>query len=160
MGVRDAILYALDKTRAVTGPAYVDIRPTSISVITRVWSEGQRGAGYSTDTTLTLPSFVKIRHVTQREIAASGGLYEMGDVIVGAITPRYTAPDASTGGFTELQVAPSTVGAGLPEGTEIIYRLAQQSGATGIVGDYALVQFRRDRTYRFELVIRRRQDTP
>ena len=95
-----------------------------------------------------------------REVTESGGLYELGDVVCGPITPRYTAPDGSLGGFVEAQIAPAQFGSGVPAGTEIVYRLAQQSGATGIEGDYELVRFRRDKTLRFELVLRRRLDTP
>lgn len=162
MGVRDALLYALDKTRTILGPSPgpMDLRPTSITIIARTWSGGVRGASAPIDATLALPNYTKVRHLTLREIAGSGGLYENGDVIVGPITPQYTAPDGSIGGFTEAQVAPAEVSPGVSSGTEIIYRLALQSGATGIHGDYELVQFRRDRTLRLMIVLRRRLDTP
>ena len=114
LSVRDAMLYALDRTRAITGPGVIDIRPSSAQIITRVWTGGRRGEGSFTEAPkLTLPNFVAVRHVSQREVAGSGGLYELGDVRVGRITPRYTAPDGSLGGFTPLEIAPSRVSPGV-----------------------------------------------
>jgi hypothetical protein len=160
LGVRNALLYALDQCRAILGPAVMDLRPSSIHVITRTWSGGVRGGSAAVDVVLPLPNYTKLRHVSTREVTESGGLFEMGDIICGPITPQYTAPDGTIGGFTEIQIAPAEVSPGVPTGTEIIYRLAQQSGATGVNGDYECVQFRRDKTLRFELVLRRRIDTP
>jgi hypothetical protein len=159
---RPAILYALDQVRAVLGPNVMDQRSTSVTILTQSWSQGQRGAGLATIiTTTSLPSYTKVRHVSLREIAQSGGLFEDDDVIVGPITPQYTfqvGAQLKTGGFTEAQLKPVlTVN---DNGTQVIYRLALQSGATGIVGDYTLISFRRDRTYRFMLVLRRERTTP
>jgi hypothetical protein len=156
---RDNLLYAVDKCRTVLGPTVMDLRPTSISVITRNWSDGtDSGDGFPSDTTLTLPNYTKVRHLSQREIAQSGGVYEDGDIIVGPITPQYTSPvdGVTTGGFTEAQLAPSVTA---PAG-EVVYRVAQQSGATGLSGDYARVEIRRDRTLRMMLVLRRMRTTP
>jgi hypothetical protein len=152
LGVRDALLFALDQCRRILGPSVMDLRPTSIHVITRTWTGGVRAGGSFADANLPLPNYTKIRHLSLREVTESGGLFEMGDIVIGPITPRYEAPDGSVGGFTEVQVAPAQFGGGVPSGTEVIYRVAQQSGATGIAGDYELVQFRRDRTLRFNLI--------
>src|SRR6185312_15424469 len=95
---------------------------------------------------LVLPAGTKVRHVTQKEIAGSGGRYEDGDIKVSFITPQY-----DSGGFTQAQLAPVAT----QQGVEIVYRLDEQSGATGVSGDYSLVEFRRDANLHFELVIGR-----
>lgn len=155
---RDNLLYALDKSRAVLGPSVMDLRPTSVQVITRTWSDGTGiGDGFATDVVLQLPSYTKVRHLTQREIAESGGLYEQGDLIIGPITPQFTSPvDGTIGGFTEPQLVPTVTA----PAQEVLYRVAQQSGATGISGDYARGEIRRDRTLRMMLVVSRKRTTP
>ena len=159
MSLRTALLPALDQIRSILGPSGLDLRPTSITVVQRFWSGGRRGVGTSTDTTVAaIPPFVKVRQVKQREVAESGGRYEIGDVIAGPITPAYTNPTTgATGGFTEAQLDPPVT----TQGVENVYILGQQSGATGIVGEYQLVDFKsRDRAFRFELVLRRRATSP
>lgn len=157
MGIRDAMLYAVDSVRAITGPNYIDIRPTTVQIITRTWSGNVRGDSYPTDSALALPPYTKVRHLKQSEIAASGGLFEEGDVIIGHITPQYTAPDGTTHGFTEAQLAPVVTGTG----QEVIYRLTKEAGAaSGIDGDYSRVELRRDHQYHFDLVVRRLRTTP
>ena len=106
---RDNLLYALDKARAVLGPSVMDLRPTSVQVITRTWSDGTaRGDGFATDSVLQLPSYTKVRHLTQKEIAESGGVFEDGDLLISRITPQFTSPvDGTVGGFIETQLAPA-----------------------------------------------------
>jgi len=157
MGIRDDLLFAVDTCRSILGPPIMDLRPTSIQIITRRWVTGVRGDPYPpTDAILALPNYTKVRHVTQREIASSGGLFEEGDIVLGRITPQYTSPvDGTIHGFTEAQLAPPVTA-----GQEVIYRLALQSGASGIHGDYSRIQLRRDRTLHFEIVVGRQRTTP
>jgi hypothetical protein len=147
------LLFAVDVGRSITGPAVMDIRPTSVQIITRVWSEGFVGPpGYPVDGPIvTLPNYTKVREVTQREVAESAGLFEMGDIRIGRITPVYTHPDGSIRGFTEQQLAPDIT----DQGTEVIYRVSLQSGSSGISGDYARVQLIRDHTLHMVLIVRR-----
>lgn len=156
---RNALLFAVDQCRHILGPSVMDLRPTSVQIITRAWDDPGRSINStSADTvTLSLPNYTKVRHVSQREVAQSGGLYELGDLIVGPITPQFVSPiDGTTGGFTEAQLAPVVT----DPATEILYRVTQQSGATGINGDYARKDFKRDKTLRFMIVIGRKFTTP
>lgn len=94
----------------------------------------------------------KVRHVTTREIASSGGRFEEGDVIVGPITPAYTTDSGSSGGYTEAQLRPTVE----EQGIEVIYRLASQPGdASGVTGDYQMIEFKRDRSMHFLMVLGR-----
>jgi hypothetical protein len=163
--IRNNITAACDTIDRVTGPGVFDIRPTTCTIITRIWAEGQIGKGSFQDTggsfgtvPLQIPPYVRIRHVTEREIAGSGGLYEEGDVIIGPIRPPFVHPvTGQAGGFTEAQVAPKSKA----QGTQIIYRLVQADPAAGgINGDMALVEFKRDRVYRYMVVVGRLRTTP
>lgn len=156
MTVRTAILPALDKVRSILGPTVMDLRPTSVTIVTRTWSGGRRGVGTASDATVALPTWVKVRMVTAREIAQSGGRYEQGDLRIGPITPAFTDSLGNTGGFTEAQLAPKGA-----QGVEIIYKLAQQAGASGIAASEAyLVEMRRDKSFRFELIVGKLRTTP
>lgn len=159
MSVRTTLLAALDYIRTtIPGPTSFDVRPTSVSIQQWVWSNGLRGSGARTVVQVaTLPAGTKVRHVTQREIANSGGRYESGDVRVGPITPTYAATGAlPAGGFTEQQLDPPVAA----QGVENVYVLALQAGASGISGEYQLLQLERDRALHMSLVLRKRRTTP
>jgi hypothetical protein len=167
---RTAVLPALDVIDSIAGPSILDIRPTTINVVTRIWHQGIKGKGGPqgfTDTggqlgtpPLALPPYVRIRHMSMREVAQSGGRYEVGDVKVGPIRPPFTKFDGTAGGFTEAQLNPTVPN----NGTEIIYRLTPKDPmlqtTTGIFGDYQLREFKRDMSMRFMLVLVRRATTP
>lgn len=153
---RNSFLAAVDAVRAVNGPAALDLRPTQVAIVTRTWSGPRRGTGTYTETSLALPAYTKVRHVTTREVAQSGGRYEQDDAVIGPITPQYTNPaTGAVGGFTEAQLVPTA-----SEGIEIIYRLSLAPGASGISGDAYLVQFKRDRALHFTLIVGRLRTTP
>jgi hypothetical protein len=136
MSLRTRMLPVFDRLRALTGPSRFDIRPTSLTIVTRTWASGTVGVEQPDPTTpsyadsrLELPAVYKARQVTTREIASSGGRYETGDVKVGPITPAYTAADGRTGGVSEAQLKPDG-----GTGVEIIYELV---GAHA--GEYSLL---------------------
>jgi hypothetical protein len=151
------MLPVFDRLRAKTGPSGFDIRPTSLTIVTRAWTSGTVGvepddpkATPYVDTRLELPTVYKVRQVTTREIASSGGRYETGSVRVGPITPAYVNADGSQGGVSELQLKPLG-----DEGTEILYVL---SGAHA--GEYALVALESTAPFGWWLVLTRRANTP
>lgn len=157
MSLRTRMLPVFERLRALTGPSRFDIRPTSLSIVTRRWTSGIVGVqsddpstpAYS-DARLDLPATYKVRQVTTREIASSAGRYEAGDVKVGPLTPAYTAADGSTGGVTEAQLKPDG-----EAGTEIFYEL---SGAHA--GEYALIALVSTAPFGWWLVLGRRQTAP
>jgi len=158
MSFRSDLLPDLADVRSILGPgdAGLDMRPTGVAIVTTSWSGGIRNSGTPTVlSTVRLPPYTRVRHVSLREIAESGGRFEEGDVLIGPIDPAFSG-DEGGGGFTEAQLAGKTTS----QGTEVTYQLTQQSGATGIAGTYTLIEFRRDRNFRFEVVARRSEVTP
>ena len=129
----------------------MDQRPHRLSILTRTWSGGHKEAGEASEAELVLPQHYVVRQVTTREIASSGGRYEMGDVIVEGITPEYVGRDGEPRGFSPLALSPLVT----VNGVEILYRLTGPHE-----GDYQLVELQSWRPYAHHLVLRRRSDSP
>lgn len=158
MSLRTRMLPVFDRLRGLTGPSRFDIRPTSLSVITRLWSSGAVGVEPDdatqpayTDARLDLPAIYKVRQLSTREIASSGGRYEAGDVKVGPITPSYANADGSVGGVSEAQLKPVAA----DSATEILYELV---GAHA--GEYALIGLVSTGPFGWWVVLGRRETTP
>lgn len=146
MSVRKALLPVAEQLRALSGPSVFDIRTTGLIVRKRTWVGGRVGmAGGHTDEDLELPRHYRARHVTVRELAASGGLLQMGDVRFGPVTPAFEG-----GGYTPEQLNPEG-----STGVEIIHVL---TGA--MAGEYRLIALESDRPFRYELLLRRMRTTP
>jgi len=149
---QDMLDLAADLREIPTDP--FDVRQTQVFVVTRVWSGGQKGAPAApnqpryTDTEMELLPRPKVRPLTQREIASSGGRYDDGDLIVKYIQPM---PPTEPGGITTAQMLQDHV----PQGTEIFYRLA---GA--INGNYNRRSSNIAPALHYELVIGQRRDSP
>jgi hypothetical protein len=157
MSLRTRMLPVFDRLRALTGPSRFDIRPTSLTIVTRKWTSGTVGvepgdpnAPAYTDGRLELPAVYNLRQVTTREIASSGGRYETGDVKVGPITPAYMAANGAAGGVSEAQLKPDG-----GDGVEIIYELV---GAHA--GEYSLLGLISAAPFGWWLVLGRRHTTP
>lgn len=141
-----------DELRAMPGEVGIDIRPNSISVVVRTWSSGKIGSGTPTDSTpLVLTPVPKVREVSTREVASSGGRFEMGDLRVGPITPSYTGPPA--GGYTTAQVAPEV--APDLDGVEVLYLVTGPDA-----GEYRRISINTDFALHYTLTLRRSNRTP
>ena len=157
MSLRTRMLPVFDRLRALTGPSRFDIRPTSLTIITRRWTSGTVGADpndprevpYS-DSRLELPAVYRVRQLTTKEIASSGGRYETSDVRVGPITPAYATTDGATGGVSEAQLKPNG-----DEGMEIIYELVGSHA-----GEYSLMGLVSTTPFGWWVVLGRRTTTP
>lgn len=156
----------LDLVRGV--PNLLGLRPTAVTIETRVWAGGRIGRSTKTvqrQLQLAPPPasgdvqgptpYYKVRQVTQREIASSGGRYEQGTVVIGPITPYYTRPDGTTGGFLEADLNPVITS----QGTEVVYVLTAVD-TVGINGEYVLVDLERDSGLHFIVFANRRRVTP
>lgn len=157
----DDLLEIVDDGRSILGPDDLDLRPTRVSVIVQRWSDGSRGEGYATVLSkLDFPNYTKVRNVTQmsqfREMAGSGGIFELGDLVVGPVTPQFVDAQGVTRGFVETDLAPVVA----DQATEVIYRLTAQGPGAGITGDYHRLHLQRDRRLRFLLVVGRDRTTP
>ena len=152
MSLRTNFLRLADRLRALTGPAHLDQRPHQLSIITREWSGGYKDAGAAVDSVLALPPHFLVRQVSTRELASSGGRYELGDVAVDNITPEYVDPrDGLAKGFNPNVLDPVVT----RNGVEIVYRLAGPHA-----GDYQLIELQSWRPYSYRVVLRRRSDSP
>ena len=145
MSLRTALLPIVDACRAIAGSTGLDIRTTQLTIRTRTWSGGRAGVGTPTDVDLVLPQRYKVVQLSAKEVASSGGRYQMEDVRVGPITPAQGGV-----GYTIAQLTPDG-----DAGVEILYML---SGA--VLGEHALVQSQTQRPFRYELILRRRRRTP
>jgi hypothetical protein len=151
MTLRTNLLRVADRVRALAGASRLDQRPHQLSIITREWSGGYKDAGQPTDSVLALPPQFVVRQMSTREIASSGGRYELGDVAVDHITPEYVDPrDGQAKGFNPNVLDPVVT----RNGVEIVYRLSGPHA-----GDYQLVGLESWRPYSYRVVLRRRSDS-
>lgn len=138
-----------DILRSLTGPNTFDVRPTQLTIRTRTYIGGRRSSqGAHIDTDLVIPAIYKVRQIKTNEVAQSGGLFEMGDVVVGPITPK-----GDTLGWTEAQLQPKSTS----DGVDYIYIL---TGNAGHAGEYSRVHFESTRPFSYFLFLRRRNTTP
>lgn len=149
MSFRTIFCDVADTLRALTGPNTFDIRTTQVTIRTRVYANGRRGSQTAyTDTDLVIPAIYKVQQIKTKEVAESGGLFEMGDIKVGPITPR-----GDTLGWTEAQLQPKPA----TDGVDIIYVL---TGNAGHAGEYSRVHFDSTKPFSYFLFLRRRNTTP
>lgn len=146
MTLRTDLLPVVDELRALAGPSGFDVRTSQLTVRTRTWAGGRRGLGPVTDSDTVLAQIYKMRELSSKEVASSGGLFEMGDIKVGPITPT----DVSGGGHTEAQLAPDG-----STGTEIIYVVTGD-----LAGEYARVDLSKAKPFSWYLTLRKRRTTP
>lgn len=143
---RDALTAVVDQVRRSILPP---LRTTAVSVRTRTWSGAIVGDGTSSDSDAALPSYVKVRELTQAEVASSGGKFEMGDIKIGPMTPPYTS---SGGGGVPLSVIDPDANA---PNVETLYVLSGR-----INGLYRRRNDTRSRPFRTEIIARRVHQTP
>lgn len=151
MTLRDDLLPALDDARTICDD--LGLRQNAVDVVVRTWTSGKVGApatqtpgvDYSEQRVHLTPN-PKVRRVTQREVASSGGRYEDADLVVGPMTPAFAG-----GGNTTDQLDPLV----RQRGVELLFVVTGPNA-----GEYALVDFRRDRPMRYECVVRRTRVTP
>lgn len=98
MSLRTDLLLLVDDLRSLRGPDEFDVQTTKVTIVERTWAGGRRGAGSMVEEILAdLPQRYRVMSITAREVANSGGRYEMEDQKVGPITPGlvWDAADAT-----------------------------------------------------------------
>jgi hypothetical protein len=141
----------VDKLRAIADSARdvaTPIRMIQVTIRTRTWGGGRRGVEPSTDADFVLPRRYRVRQISSKEIASSGGLYNEGDMRIGPITPPYTS--GGGGGFTAEQLRPAGA-----TNKEIFVILTGD-----MTGEYTIKDFNSDRPFSWFLIIGRRETTP
>jgi hypothetical protein len=152
---REALLPALDAIDRVVHE--LDLAPTAVDIVTRRWSGAELHQGTSGEETLHLPRWTIVEEISNHEVMQSGGRFEMGDLRVGPIRPKFegSACMPYPGGFTVEELAPTAK----DESTEIFYRVRQEHGlGTGWSGYYSLRALIRDDPLEFYLIIRRQME--
>ncbi len=158
MSKRDLFLRLADKLRSLpaattaSGAPGYDIRPNTVTRRVRTWASGKAGVprpatlgvDYA-DVDILLTPTPKVRSLSAREIASSGGRYEDAELVVGPITPTYDTGTA-TGGYTAEQLDPVVTGGGV----EVLYIVEGPNA-----GQYYLHEVRRDPALRYMLVLGR-----
>lgn len=145
MSLRDEILPDLDELRDLANE--FGLRRYSLTLRTRTWSGGQPGMGTPTDTDVVVDPPPKVRLLTTKEIADSGGTYQKGDFKVEKMTPRYTSPTA--GGFSPamLQIAPGG------SAQDVAWVLTGDEGAI----ECTAIEFHFDKAFNYWMVLRARR---
>lgn len=148
MSLRDDLLPVLQDTRAIVDD--LGFRTHDVAVVVRTWAGSRPGdptPDAYTDASTPIAPNPRVRQVTSREVAQSGGIVSMGDLRIDKITPSFAG-----GGYTPNDIAPSTNGA---TNVEVFYRVVGPLG-----GDYALVTSNTDRALGYSLVVTRTLRTP
>lgn len=152
MSFRTIFCDVADILRGLTGPDIFDIRTAQLTIRTRTYIGGRRSSeGAFTDSDIVLPQIYKIRPLKTEEIASSGGKYEIGDLIVGPITPK---GDNLGWDQSQLQPKPSV------DGIDIIYVITDTTPNATHSGEYSRVEFRSWRPFSVFLILRRRVTKP
>lgn len=146
MSFRTDLLAGIDAIRAIAGPDGFDIRTNRLTIRKRTWSGGRLSLGTATDVDLVLLGHYPIKYVDAHEVHSSGGVLELGDILVDHITPS-----DGTIGYTPTHLRPPITS----NSQELIYIL---TGAH--VGEYGLVEIRTYRPFTYQLALRRRGTTP
>lgn len=142
--LRTRLLTRVAAARAKSGPDLADIRQT-LTIRTRTWSGEYVGDGTYTDSDLVLPPHYPIRFMKGEDVTASGGEYQLDDLIVNHITPA----DGNGNGYVPEQLDPTIHATNV----EVFYVI---SGDWGETGDYTLLHGRFNRPFSYSLVLRRR----
>lgn len=133
-------------------PASLDLRQQNkLTIVVRVW-HGTRigGAGGFTDSKLELVDRPRVKQLTTREIASSGGRYEAGDLRVQHLTPS----NGAGVGYTVEQLAPPIEGVAAQR-TQVLYLLEGPHRGT-----YRRIALETTSDVSWHIVLRRTQDAP
>lgn len=121
---RDAFLPTLDALRSGIPTAF-GVRTVTLTVRVNTWSGARVNAGTVTkvDTVIAGASGrYKVRELTVKDVVASGGKYQEGQLRVGPITPPYAG-----GPFTADDLIPPKIAG---QGREVYYGVTAETGPT------------------------------
>lgn len=150
MTVRDGILPIIDNARGII--ANLGLRRYTATIRRRTWPGGRPGSGNAVNTDLVITPTPRVRVVSAREIASSGGTYQEGDYRIDRITPRYTG--ATSGGYTPEQLKPVITAAD----EDVVVVLAGDEQLVKVCAFVGPVMF--DRAFGYSLVVRQKRETP
>lgn len=91
MSFRTALLARVEKIRGSV-PGSLDLRTRTVTVRVTTWSGARPGVGTKTDVDTLLRNGTfnpKVVEVSSKDVVASGGKYQSGDLKIGPLTPEY-----------------------------------------------------------------------
>lgn len=147
MSLRTSLLAVVESARSLSGPTFADIRVNQVTIRTRTWSGSILRDGTATDSDLVLPPHYPVRLITEQELNASGGQYEVGDILVDHVTPS----NGAGVGYTPEDLRPVVT----TDNVEIIYVITGPHA-----GEYGIIDLRTYRPFTYQLVLRRKITTP
>ena len=134
MSIRDSFLPILDTYRGWLDTGW-GLRQYDVVIRVITWKIGAVNAAYpgapgatktAVDTPLTVNGArVKVEQLNQKDIIASGGLYQDQDLKIGPITPAFTE-NALQKGFDPATLDPTTSGA-----NEVLFKITGPNFPTG-----------------------------
>lgn len=132
MSLADDLKPVIDRARAIAGS--LGFRPYTVSLVVRSWSGARPGLGTATttETPLTVADGQnpKVKKISQREVIASGGLYQAQDLEV-TLTAAYSGGGYATTDFDPTPTSSPTEvyfrveGPGIPSGGCKFKKVAQ-----------------------------------
>lgn len=141
MTFREGLLPVVHAVRGI--PESLGLRPTSVTLRTRVWASGEKGEGAFVDTDTVLSPTPRLRELSMQEVNGSAGQYERGDIKVGPITPPFAG-----GGYSRQELEPAE----LTNGVEHFFVLAGE-----INGEYqSISSFAAKGNVSYFVIIRKR----
>lgn len=141
--LRTSLLPVMQAARGIIDD--LGFRTSDVVIRTRTWIGPRSVDGAYNDEELALRNpRPRVRTLSTREIAASGGKYELGDLRIDKLTPHYAGPPA--GGYTPAQLDPPVSS----DDVEVRYVV---SGA--FAGEYAIESGNFDRALGYSIVIKR-----
>jgi hypothetical protein len=142
MSLRDDLLPVVNGLRDLPGD--FGLRRYSVTLVRRTYAERVGDGSIPTAASVTLSPAPRVRVVSTREVAESGGTYQDGDLRVDRITPRLA--DGS-GGYapSDLDYESTT------DRDEVVIVL---TGDDGVSREGTLVKKNFDRAFGYSLVVR------
>lgn len=104
--VRDRVLAPINRARTII--ARLGFQRYTVTVRTRTWAGGAPGlpvGSTPSHSDLVITPSPRVRTLSAKEIAGSGGTYQEGDFIVTGITPQFTLQGG--GGYSPAQLRPT-----------------------------------------------------
>ena len=146
--LRDDLLPVIDDLRQI--PDDLGLRRYRVLLRSRAWPGGKPGIGKPVDTDTEIVPAPKVRLLSTKEVAESGGTYRAGDFKVEKITPAYApALDNGRKGWAPGQLVQEPQGAG----NDVLLVLVGDEGPL----ECTVVEYHFDRPFNYWLVARKRE---
>lgn len=142
--ILDDLLPVADELRALAGSPDFELHPYTVKIRRRTWSGLKLVSATPETADLVIGALdsegalqpPKVRIISTREIAASGGTYQDGDFRVGPVTPRYDDGTVRGGYYPAvtlpLPAAPTVSVQGTAGSTTYKYKVIGFNGADGV----------------------------